>query len=289
MRYEGRVFRPPSEARSLIVQATVGCSHNKCNFCDMYKEKAFHIPPMERVLEDLRLGRQYYRQVDKLFIADGDALIRRTEDWRLMLETIARLFPECRSVNVYGSPRSILLKSPEDLRLLKSLGLDIVYLGLESGNDEILARMNKGVSADQIIAAGQKVKAAGLRLSVTAISGLGGQALWREHARDTGLALSRTRPDFIGLLTLLPEGDTPLCRWIAEGSFALLSPRQILEETRLLVENLDAPAAVFRANHASNYLALAGTLNQDKAALLARLDQGLAGQARLKGEAFRGL
>ncbi len=288
MRYEGRVFRPPSEARSLIIQAAVGCSYNKCNFCDMYKEKSFHLPPLEQVMENLALGRRCCRQAEKIFIADGDGLIRKTTDWQVLLEAIARLFPECRSVNVYGSPRSILLKSPQELILLKSLGLDLVYLGLESGNDEVLTLMNKGATAEQIVTAGRRVKEAGLRLSVTAISGLGGQKLWREHARDTGAALSRMKPDYIGLLTLLPEGDTPLCRWIAEGSFQLLTPRQILEETLFLLENLDAEGALFRANHASNYLRLGGTLNRDKEMLRQRIQKGLSGEVRLLDEEFRG-
>ena len=173
MRYEGRVFRPPSEAYSLIVQVTVGCSHNKCTFCDMYKEKRFHLRKLEDVLEDFNIARRQYRYIERVFLADGDALIRKTEDLAVILKHIRKIIPECRRVTSYGSPKSILTKSPEDLALLHSLGLEMIYLGLESGNEQVLKHINKGVTVEDIVRAGQMVKDAGMKLSVTAISGLG--------------------------------------------------------------------------------------------------------------------
>lgn len=172
MRYEGRVFRPPSEAYSLIVQVTVGCSHNKCTFCDMYKEKRFHLRKLEDVLEDFNIARRQYRYIERVFLADGDALIRKTEDLAVILKHIRKVIPECQRVTSYGSPKSILTKSPEDLALLHSLGLEMIYLGLESGNEQVLKHINKGVTVEDIVRAGQMVKDAGMKLSVTAISGL---------------------------------------------------------------------------------------------------------------------
>lgn len=289
MRYTGRLFRPPSEAYSLIVQSTIGCSHNKCAFCSMYKEKDFYLRPLEEVLEDFDLARQRMRRVEKVFIADGDALVRKTADWVVILERIRALFPECQRVTSYASPKSIDTKTPEDLRLLHGLGLDMVYLGLESGSDRVLERMTKGESAAQIIACGQKVRQAGIRLSVTAISGLGGQELWQEHAVETGKALSAINPEYIGLLTLMLEGDIPLVDWVREGSFQLLTPIQVMAESYLLLQNLDSPGSVFRANHPSNYLTLRGTLNGDKPVLLAQLEEAMEGDADFRPELFRAL
>ena len=240
MRYEGRVFRPPSEAYSLIVQVTVGCSHNKCTFCDMYKEKRFHLRKLEDVLEDFNIARRQYRYIERVFLADGDALIRKTEDLAAILKHIRKVIPECRRVTSYGSPKSILTKSPEDLALLHSLGLEMIYLGLESGNEQVLKHINKGVTVEDIVRAGQMVKDAGMKLSVTAISGLGGTEMWKEHAIDTAKAFSRMKPDYIGLLTLMFEGDVPLRRECEEGKFHLLTAPQVAKETLLMLEHIDS-------------------------------------------------
>ena len=289
MRYEGRVFRPPSEAYSLIVQVTVGCSHNKCTFCDMYKEKRFHLRKLEDVLEDFNIARRQYRYIERVFLADGDALIRKTEDLAVILKHIRKIIPECRRVTSYGSPKSILTKSPEDLALLHSLGLEMIYLGLESGNEQVLKHINKGVTVEDIVRAGQMVKDAGMKLSVTAISGLGGTEMWKEHALGTADAFTRMKPDYIGLLTLMFEGDTQLEREWREGKFQLLSPPQVAQETLLLLENIDSEGSVFRSNHASNYLSLRGTLNQDRDAMCNVLRKALDGQMRYKNEMFRAL
>ena len=189
MRYEGMIYRPPSEAYSLIVQVTIGCSQNRCIFCSMFKEKRFRIRKVEEVLEDLQDARNKYRYV------------------------------ECKQVTLYGSPRSILMKQQEDLDKLRELGISMIYMGLESGNDEVLTYMKKGVTSQEMIEAAQKVKQAKIRLSVTAISGLGGRRLWKEHAKDTGLVLSQMKPDYIGLLTLMIEEDLPLADKIRSGEF----------------------------------------------------------------------
>ena len=258
MRYYGSVYRPPSEAYSLIVQVTYGCSHNTCAFCSMYKEKRFALRPMEEILEDFRLARQTYRRVDKVFLADGDALVRRAEELYTILDTVGELFPECRQVTSYASPSSIRVHTEEELRLLREKGLTMVYMGLESGSDQVLALMNKGHTAAEIVEMGQKVRRCGMALSVTAITGLGGPELLESHAVETAAAFNAMNPEYIGMLTLM-------------------------------VERLDSPGSVFRMNHASNYLTLRGTLNADKAAMLGAIREAEGDLSRLRPESWRGL
>lgn len=287
IQYEGRVFRPPSEAYSLIVQVTIGCSHNKCTFCDMYKEKQFRVRKIEDVKRDFDDARRQYRRVDRIFLADGDALMCRAEHMAEILRYIKAVFPECERVTSYGSPASILVKKQEELDLLHELGLDMIYLGLESGSDEVLKRINKGETADEIVRAGLMVKQAGMKLSVTCIAGLGSMELSEEHAVKTAEALSRMKPEYIGLLTLLFELETPLMREWQAGRFYLMNPIEIAHETLILLEHIDSEGSVFRANHASNYVNLAGTLNRDREAMCSRLRQALEGKIQFRNEAFR--
>ena len=289
MRYKGKVYRPPSEAYSLIVQVTYGCSHNRCAFCSMYDDKRFSMRPMEEIFEDFRMARQAYRRVERVFLADGDALMRRTGDLVTILELIYGLFPECERVTSYASPGSLHAKSEEDLRLLRQKGLSMLYMGLESGCDAVLEKMTKGHDSAAIVAAGQKARRCGMALSVTAISGLGSVELWREHAIGTAKALSEMKPEYIGLLTLMVENGTPLQKWVQEGSFTVLGPVEVLKETELFLQHIDAEGSVFRMNHASNYLALRGTLNQDKAAMLAEIERAVRDMSRLRPESWRGL
>ncbi len=288
MRYLGKVYRPPSEAYSLIVQVTYGCSHNRCAFCDMYDDKHFGMRPMEEIFEDFRMARQAYRSVRRVFLADGDALMRRTEDLAAILDLIYGLFPECERVTSYASPGSLQVKSEEELRLLRSKGLTMLYMGLESGCDAVLEKMSKGHTAAAIVAAGQKARRCGFALSVTAISGLGSHELLREHAVETAKALSAINPEYIGLLTLMVEHGTPLEKWVKEGSFHVLDAGDVLRETELFLQTIDSPGSVFRMNHASNYLTLKGTLNEDREALLSRVREGLEGHG-LRSEQMRAL
>ena len=288
MRYKGKVYRPPSEAYSLIVQVTYGCSHNRCAFCDMYDDKHFSMRPMEEIFEDFRMARQAYRRVERVFLADGDALMRRTSDLVEILDLIYGLFPECERVTSYASPGSLHAKSEEELRLLRQKGLSMLYMGLESGCDAVLSKMTKGHTVASIVAAGQKARRCGFALSVTAISGLGSKELLREHAIGTAEALSAMNPEYIGLLTLMVERGTPLEQWVREGSFTVLGPGDILRETELFLQHIDSPGSVFRMNHASNYLTLKGTLNEDREALLERVRRGLEGYG-LRSESMRAL
>ena len=285
--YEGRVFRPPSEAYSLIIQVTIGCSHNKCTFCDMYKEKSFRIRKMEEIQRDFDLARRAYRRVERIFLADGDALMCQTQHMAEILRYIGEVFPECERVTCYGSPASILVKQQEELDLLHELGLEMIYMGLESGSDEVLRRVNKGETAEEIVRAGQMVKKAGMKLSVTCIAGLGSLELSEEHAIKTAEALSQMKPEYIGLLTLLFELPTPLMEDWQAGRFYLMNPVEIAQETLVLLEHIDCEGSVFRANHASNYVNLAGTLNEDREAMCQKLRAALEGRVRFKNEAFR--
>lgn len=288
MEYEGIVYRPPSEAYSLIIQVTIGCSQNDCIFCNMYKEKNFRVRNLDEVLDDFSEARKIYRNVGKIFLADGDALICRTDYLETILKFIRREFPECRQITCYGSPRSILLKKQEELEKLQKLGLSMIYMGLESGNKDVLEYMKKGADPDEMVEAAQKVHNAGIRLSVTAISGLGGRKMWKEHAKDTGKIFSRMKPDYIGLLTLMVEEELPLAEEIRSGRFELMNPYEILIETREMLKNMDCPGCIFRSNHASNYVNLRGTLNEDKEAMIRLLDEAIEGNVNLKTEWMRG-
>ena len=289
MRYKGKVYRPPSEAYSLIVQVTYGCSHNRCAFCDMYDDKHFSMRPMVEIREDFELARRVYKRVERVFLADGDALMRKTADLVEILGLIYGLFPECERVSCYASPASLQVKSEDELRMLRAQGLQMVYMGLESGCDAVLTRMQKGHDAAAIVAAGQKARRCGFALSVTAISGLGSVALWRQHAADTAKAVSAIKPEYLGLLTLMVEHGTPLESWVKNGEFTLLSPLEVLKETELFLQQVDSEGTVFRANHASNYLTLKGTLNGDREALLGQIGAALAGRRDLKPEFLRAL
>ena len=289
MRYVGSVYRPPSEARSLIVQVTYGCSHNTCAFCSMYKEKRFTVRPLDEALEDFHAARRLYPRVERVFLADGDALVRRAAELETILKTVQELFPECTRVTCYASPDSIRIRTEEELRALRAAGLTMVYMGLESGCDAVLEKMRKGHDAAFIVEMGRKVRRCGIALSVTAITGLGGPELLERHAADTAAAFSAMNPEYIGMLTLMVEPGTPLYDWVRDGTFRLLTPAEDLRETRLLVERLDSPGSVFRMNHASNYLALRGTLNRDRDAMLAQLDRAAADLSLLRPEEWRGL
>lgn len=275
MRYEGAVFRPPSEAYSLIVQVTYGCSHNKCGFCYMYKGKPFGIRPMKEVMEDLAWARRQYSRVDRIFLADGDALILPMESLMQILTYIEDNFPECERVAVYASPKSIIGKTPEELRILHEHGIKIAYMGLESGNDELLEIYTKGHTSAEIIGAGLKMKDAGIALSVTAINGLGGKERTEQHAIDTAKAISAMKPDYVGLLTLRVFSNTPLYNWVNEGKITLMQPRELALENRLLLEHIDSEGTVFRSNHASNYVILKGTLNRDREMLIKTIDDAI--------------
>ncbi|MGO1369785.1 MAG: radical SAM protein [Senegalia sp. (in: firmicutes)] len=288
MRYEGRIFRPPSEARSLIVQVTIGCAHNKCTFCDMYKEKEFRIRKLDEILEDLDLARKKYKNINRIFLADGDALILKTKDLLYILKYINKLFPECERIGIYATPKDILNKGLDELKELKENGIGIIYMGIESGNDEILSMIKKGVDSKTMIEAGKKAKESGIKLSVTLISGLGGKDNIYKHATDSARVINHINPDYVGFLTLMLEENTELYRDYSDGNFNLLSPDEVMLETKLFIENIDVKDSIFRSNHASNYISLKGILNDDKERLLNEIDQAL-NHNNYRSEGLRGL
>ncbi len=268
------VYRPPSEARSLIVQVTIGCAHNACTFCTMYKDKKFRIRKKEEVLEDFQTAYDNYGDnIRRIFLADGDALIVKTPDLLDILNFIKEKFPSAERVTSYGTPGDILRKSEDELKSLAEAGLGMVYMGAESGDAVTLKDINKGVSREEIIEAGKKLRRAGIQSSITLISGLGGRARRKEHAVESAKLISDIRPDYVGFLTLMLDESTEIYRKIAAGEMELLTPDEVVEEMRLFLTNVDSPGTVFRANHASNYVVLKGNLNEDIEGMLRKLDE----------------
>ena len=290
MRYEGTVYRPPSEAGSLIIQLTIGCARNTCTFCNMYKDKKFRIRPLEEVVEDLEMARSYYSriQVRRIFLADGDALIVKTEELLYIIDKCREIFPEVERISVYGAPKDILHKTPEELNRLKAAGLDMVYMGLESGADEVLQEVKKGVTAAEMIEAGKKVRAAGMVLSMTVISGLGGKKLWREHALGSAKVISAIKPEYVGFLTLMIEPGTEMYDQYNRGEIELLTPHEVLDETELFIRSVDAEGTMFRSNHASNYIPLGGTLNADREKILGQIAASRQ-KSKFRPDVFRGI
>ena len=289
MHYSGAVYRPPSEAHSLIVQCTLGCSHNKCAFCIMYKEKKFSINPLEQVLGDLAEARSYYARIERIFLADGDALILPMDYLLAVLDFIRDSFPECERVSAYASTKALMRKSDEELRTLREHGLAMVYVGLETGLEPLLKKYDKGVTAEEIITHSLRAKAAGMTLSVTAINGMGGREQSEAHAVATAAALSRIKADYVAMLTLRVYSGTPLHDWIERGELTMLGPKELAAENRVILQHIDSEGSVFRSNHASNYLPLKGTLNRDRDALIAQIDRALAGEVRFRRAVELGL
>lgn len=294
MDYVGRIFRPPSEAHSLLLQVTVGCSHNRCSYCDMYRDKSFKPKPWPTIEQDLReaaaMAARGYRS-DKLFLCDGDALILSTKRLLEILAGIREHLPWVTRVGTYGDTRSVGNKSVAELTELREAGLGIVYHGMESGCDEVLAAIDKGGTRAELIATAAKLRAAGLVHSVIVLLGIGGVARSEAHARDTASALSEMDPPFVGALTTTVLPGTPLFEQQARGEFELPSKFRMLEELRTIVADSEFSDCRLSSNHASNYLPLRGSLPRDKPAMLALLDEVIArGDERLlKPERLRAL
>ncbi|WPC39301.1 radical SAM protein [Clostridium sp. JS66] len=289
MEYEGIVYRPPSEAYSLIIQVTIGCSHNKCSFCSMYKDKKFRIRSLEEVYKDLHEARKLYSNVERIFLADGDSLVLKTEMLEKILLKIKKLYPECKRVSAYAAPKDILKKSENELENLKKLGLKILYMGIESGDDEILQKICKGVTCSEIIEAGKKVKNVGIKLSVTLISGIGGKYKWKKNALGSAKIITSIDPDYVGVLTLLVEPGTKMYEEVNSGDFKLLNPKEIMLETLEFIKNINVTNCIFRSNHPSNYVALRGTFPQDKEKMIDLIEDVINGKYEYRPERFRAL
>ncbi|HAA08466.1 MAG: radical SAM protein [Syntrophomonadaceae bacterium] len=269
MRYEGNIFRPPSEARSYILQCTIGCTHNRCTFCAMYKDKKYRVRSLEEIKADIRMAKLYYGDVEKVFLADGDAIAMETSELLEILEMLYQSFPSLRHVGVYASPDVVLKKDMSELTALKAAGLTIAYLGVETGDEELLKDIRKGVTYDEMVEAGLRLRQAGIQLSVTVLLGLAGRTPKAvEHAKNTAKILNDMNPEYIGALTLMVVPRTELFRRMERGEFELPGPFEILDEMRIMIENLEVEGSEFRSNHASNYLPIKGRLPDDKQAIL---------------------
>lgn len=292
MRYDSdTIYRPPGEWRSYLLQCTIGCSHNKCTFCAMYKEKQFRIRPLEEILEDIDMARDYYGPgVERVFLMDGDAIVMKTEQLLKILEKLYHNFPNLQKVTTYAGPKSTLSKSVTELKELRAAGLTRAYLGVESGSDKVLAAINKGCTAAQMLRAGQNLVEAGIDLWAILILGLTGQdGDWEEHVLSSAKIINNMKPRHLSAMTFAPAKGTALGEDVLAGRFKVCTPDQILEECRVLIEHLDVDPLHFTSNHASNYLPLKGGLPEDREKFLSLIDQALEGKIRLRKTLNRGI
>lgn len=289
MDYQGMVIRPPSEAFSIILQVTLGCSHNACTFCGTYREKPFAVKSWTQIQKDIAFASQHCKRQHTLFLADGDVLALPHEEMVRLLEHIRQQLPWVRRVSSYASSRNIAAKTDAELSQYRTLGLQRLYLGLESGHDPTLRAIAKGVDSASMVEASQRVQRADMALSVSCILGVAGVADSQAHALATAQVLNRMQPQYIGVLTLMLLENTPLFRRYQQGRFQLPNQVELLQELRTLVEHLDVPRALFSANHPSNYLTLNGRLPKDKEDMLQRINQAMAGTLALRDERQRAL
>lgn len=290
MRYVEPVYRPPSEAGSLIFQVTEGCSHNGCLFCYMYRDKKFRVKPWERIKEEVDEAAVLVPGVRRVFLADGDAFALPASALARILEHLYASFPQLQRVTAYATPGNLLKKSVDEMRHVAGKGLKILYYGVETGDPELLAKIKKGATPDEMAEGCRRATEAGLKLSVTVILGLGGRGMSVQHARNTAKLLNRIQPRYLSALTLMLGPYEDEYKAAMGTGFELNSPVDDVVELREIVANLETDKCIFRSNHASNYLALAGTLQDDKARLLAEIDRALENPGtRLRDEWMRGL
>lgn len=276
IQYQGALYRPPSEANSLILQATLGCSYNECTFCGMYRDKRFRVRPFAELQAEIAWAARALPGVRKVFLADGDALVAKASFLERVLDALRAAFPDLRRVSAYASPQSLQVRTVEEMARLREKGLTLYYLGIESGHDEVLARLAKGVDAAEMVRVAGKASEAGVALSTMVLLGAGGRALSDEHARASARVVNAIRPRFVSTLVMTPVEDTPLWEEAARGEVDELDPLELARELRAFVAGLELSGTIFRSNHASNTLALHGTLPKDKERLVATLDAVIA-------------
>ncbi len=289
MHYEGNCIRPPSEAFSILLQVTVGCSHNKCTFCGTYKDKRFNIKDDKIILSDILFASKYMKKQDRVFLMDGDSLIIPQKRLMWILDRIKEHLPWVKRVGAYANTKGIKMKSLEELIQLKENGLGILYLGVETGDDELLKEIRKGTSAQHLINMGRKVKEAGIKLSVTVLLGIAGRKRSLQHAKATGELLSAMDPNYVGALTVMLIPGTPLHDDFISGKFELPTEMELLLELRTMIEHTNLSRGLFFSNHASNYLPVKARLPKGKQQTLELIDSALQGQIALKPEWMRAL
>ena len=288
MRYEGDIYRPPGEWKSYLLQVTVGCSNNTCTFCNMYREKRFHIRPLEEILEDIRMAKRYYGDVRRVFLCDGDAIVMKTEELLTILKALYETFPSLEKVTTYAGPKSTLAKTPEELRALRAAGLARAYLGVETGSDELLGIICKGAGAEQMLEAGLRLREAGFDLWVMVILGLAGSGpKGLEYMEDTVRMVNEMRPRHLSALTLTLYPGTRMYQDWRSGRFRPATVEDTLREARVLIRGLTVNPLHFTCNHASNYLPLSGSLPEEREHFLARIDQALESGQGLRPEWYR--
>jgi radical SAM superfamily enzyme YgiQ (UPF0313 family) len=289
MRYEGRIYRPPSESDAYILQATIGCSWNHCTYCDMYSDKQFRVRALDETLADLdEAGRQAGARIEKLFVADGDALVMDLEHWQPILARAQQRLPRLKRVSCYAMARNILGKRDDELAALRAAGLTRLYIGPESGDDATLKKIAKGDDAAAHVEAARRAHAAGMELSVITLLGIAGDRS-EEHARATAELVTAMDPQFFAALTVTVVPGTPLAKLAARDKFAVPEVPALLRELRTMVEHARPTDAMFRTNHASNYLPLGGRLPADRERIVGLIDAAIAGRIPLRPERMRGL
>lgn len=289
MHYEGNMIRPPSEANSILLQATVGCSHNKCTFCGAYKGERFKIKSDDIILEDIAFAAKYCKNQSRLFICDGDALIIPQKRLVMILTEIKKQLPWVKRVGVYANTKGIKMKTDEQLKELNELGLGIAYMGLETGDDITLKSICKGATSATMIETGQKIRKAGVKLSITVLLGIAGRERSQIHAEATGKVLTAIDPEYVGALSLMLIPGTPLFDDYESGDFPLIEPIEMLKEIRTMIEHTTLSSGLFHANHASNYLPIRAKFPEDKEKTLRLIDEALGGRVQLKPEFLRAL
>ncbi|MBW1607924.1 MAG: B12-binding domain-containing radical SAM protein [Deltaproteobacteria bacterium] len=289
MHYEGNIIRPPSEANSILLQITVGCSRNKCTFCGAYKGERFRIKTDSVIMEDIAFASNHCRRQRRVFLCDGDALIVPQKRLMNILMEIEKQLPWVTRVGAYANSKSLKMKTLDELKALKAHGLGILYMGLETGDDVTLKKINKGATSEEMIQMGIKARAAGMKLSITVLLGIAGKKRSQVHARETGRVLSAIDPEYVGALTLMLIPGTPLYEDYKDGEFPLLKPEEMLNELKTMIAATELSKGLFHANHASNYLPIKARLPKDKAVTLRLIDEALAGKISLKPEYFRAL
>ncbi|HWQ76358.1 MAG TPA: radical SAM protein [Syntrophomonas sp.] len=292
MRYEGNIFRPFSEANSYLLQCTIGCSHNRCTFCGMYKDKKYRVRSLDEIRTDIKMAKDYYGDVEKVFLCDGDAIAIETDILLEILAELKKTFLSLRHVGTYVGPRSTLSKSVSELTALRAAGLTKAYLGVETGDERLLKEINKGVTYDEMLQAGLHLVNSGINLSSMVLLGLAGKGPRSvEHALATAKITNEMHPQYLAALTVTPVPGTTLFRQVQEGSFKLLDPFETLEEMKIIFENITIDNLHFVGSHASNYLPIKGTLQEDKQAMVAAVNQVLESRDHryLRSEKMRGL
>jgi radical SAM superfamily enzyme YgiQ (UPF0313 family) len=292
LRYEGNIFRPFSEANSYLLQCTIGCSHNQCTFCGMYKDKKYRVRQISEIMEDIAMAKDSYGDLEKVFLCDGDAIALETDMLLAIVKKLYSTFPSLRHVGSYVGPQSTLSKSMEELKALRATGLTKAYIGVETGDDELLKKVKKGVGYDQMLQAGRNLVEADINLSAMVLLGLAGKGeASKRHALATAKICNEMKPQYLAALTVTPVPGTVLYKQVQEGSFELLDPFETLEEMKQIFENITADNLKFVGTHASNYLPITGTLQRDKDKMIKMVDDVLKSRDKrlIRPDSMRGL